>query len=127
MNGSNLLNESAMVTIGSDVAVDDFWTTDRVLQLGGCIVTLIVLVVGNGLVLYCIVCYRFLQNPADIFVAVLAGVDLTFSTSVVMEAVQVVKPMVFTGLPACQFKLILGTSNSFASGFALLGEDLQYS
>ena len=126
MNGSNLSNESAQVTFGSSVAPDDFWATGKVLWFGAITIALIVLVVGNGLVLYCITYCRFLQNPADIFVAVLAGVDLTFAISMVMGLVDLVKPMVFTGLRACQFKLILAISNSLASGFALLGKGRQY-
>ena len=126
MNGSNLLNESILVTTDPPVPTDDCWSINKVLQVGGFVVAAIVLVVGNGLVLYCIARFRFLQNPADIFVAVLSGLDFTYAISVAIQVVHVADPTVFVGLPVCQFRLILGISNCMASGLALLGKRLQW-
>ena len=123
---TNLPSESALTTVGPDVAADDGWSVGKALVVVGYIIALIVLVGGNGLVLYSIASYRFLQNSANMFVAVLAGVDLTFGISVALKAVQVVDPTVFVGLFACQFKLILGISNCFASVLALFGKRWQY-
>ena len=125
-NGSSLPNQPVWTTVDPDMAADDTWSAGKVLVVAGYIIALIVLVGGNGLVLYCIACYRFLQNSANMFVAVLAGVDLTFGISVALKVVQVVDPMVFVGLRACQFKLILGISNCLASILALFGKQMQH-
>ena len=112
MNGSSLLIEPTLTNADSDMTIRDLWSAGNVLQLGGSgfIVVVIALVVGNSLVLYCIACYRFLRNPTDIFVCVLAGVDLSLATSVAIQAVQVVVPTVFTELPACHYDdVIMGT------------------
>ena len=77
---------------------------------------------GNGLVLFVIGRYRFLQTTNNMFVAVLAAVDSAMTITVILHTISIIQPNVFTGVVPCLLKLIIAISNCISSSLALLGK-----
>ena len=90
----------------------------------GYFLALIIIVGGNGLIIYGVARFRALQYFANIFVAVLACVDLSCAGTIILAMIEIFFRKKFSGFGfrTCQFRMIFGVSHYMASGLSLLGK-----
>ena len=82
---------------------------------------IVIIVTGNGLVLFGLARFKILRHPSNIYVGVLSGVDLTLALSFSILTSQAIDATLFQGLLYCQFRVIILTANLLASQLLLLG------
>ena len=82
---------------------------------------IVIIVIGNGLVLFGLARFKILRHPSNIYVGVLSGVDLTLALSFSILTSQVIDATLFQGLVYCQFRVIILTANLLASQLLFLG------
>ena len=88
----------------------------------GFVVCFLVLMGGNALIIFGVARFRVLQHSSNIFVAVLAAVDLTFLFTIILKFVEWASKREFNSLGICQLRCTIAVTNVLSSELALLGK-----
>ena len=75
---------------------------------------------GNGLVIFAVFRYQFLQTITNVFVVGVAAADVTFGITGMMKIVDLVSPHLLAGYGSCLLRLSMGIINGVMTGTMLL-------